>query len=463
MSPDVLAGNAPVPRPVRLSTADGDKAAGTDSCSPAALDAAAAKAKPVDAATAAKTGVPAGGRAVTCLRTGDIPAAGRAARDAAIAEARRQAPDTLQAPRDATATLRDDDPQTKEVLPIPDWCYDHVGGGWWGFRTSMCQITDVAVYIWYGTPSGQRVHIGTALALEYAYAFTSDLIDRFAFQVTVRKYWGERIGASGAATITGAAYCTGDCKPDGGSGSLRPGQFRDGVDNEGDSYWLSTRSEPGGIGYPDPEWEWNVQYLFTLPSTTRSVSPPSIRCDNAFEDDGNNSGDPETPGIQQPTIGAGCVFLGIVPVMEYSKTGFYPTLAQHIEAAQQSGLPGAYPNGVVLTRLQDAAKKRANGDRACPRGWVRPTGKSCDEYPFRSTYQGATQTTGTGRTFAPPTVAWCEMDPAWGLPTGVTGPDGWSSCMIDRNDNSQGGAALGSFYRSNRVLDLDPFFVHITP
>ncbi|WP_269112284.1 hypothetical protein [Lentzea aerocolonigenes] len=40
------------------------------------------------------------------------------------------------------------------------------------------------------------------------------------------------------------------------------------------------------------------------------------------------------------------------------------------------------------------------------------------------------------------------MDPAWGVPTGVTGP---------------GGAALDAFYSSKRVFDGDAFKVWITP
>lgn len=55
------------------------------------------------------------------------------------------------------------------------------------------------------------------------------------------------------------------------------------------------------------------------------------------------------------------------------------------------------------------------------------------------------------------------MDAAWGVPTGVTGPTGWSSCMINANDNRSGGAALGAFYSSKRVLHGDAFKVWITP
>ncbi|WP_203838421.1 hypothetical protein [Winogradskya humida] len=150
--------------------------------------------------------------------------------------------------------------------------------------------------------------------------------------------------------------------------------------------------------------------------------------------------------------------------MTYSKGGQFGRLATHVEAAQQSGLPGAYPTGTPLRRLVDTVQKRLNGDTACPRVWVRPEGRSCDEYPPRSTKQGPAQPpTGTARTFAPPNTDWCEIDPAWNVPTGVTGPTGWSSCMLPARENSVGGSLLGGFYRTNRVLDNDPFFIWVQP
>ena len=89
-----------------------------------------------------------------------------------------------------------------------------------------------------------------------------------------------------------------------------------------------------------------MQYPGTEPSTPRNLGTPQIRCDNAYTDDGNNWNDP-APGVNG-VIGAGCVLLGYVPVMTYSKTGAFGNLVTHVEAAQNSGLPGAYPNGAVL-------------------------------------------------------------------------------------------------------------------
>src|SRR5262249_1694379 len=48
------------------------------------------------------------------------------------------------------------------------------------------------------------------------------------------------------------------------------------------------------------------------------------------------------------------------------------------------------------------------------------------------------------------------------LPTGVVSSTGYSSCMIDAWQNSTGGTSLNSFFRENRVIDDDRFYVWIT-
>ncbi|GGN95847.1 hypothetical protein GCM10010112_86550 [Actinoplanes lobatus] len=54
----------------------------------------------------------------------------------------------------------------------------------------------------------------------------------------------------------------------------------------------------------------------------------------------------------------------------------------------------------------------------------------CDEYPFKSTYQGASQSNGH-----------------------------YSARVIDGSDNASGGAVLGGWYESQRILHNDPFYV----
>ncbi|WP_443742946.1 NucA/NucB deoxyribonuclease domain-containing protein [Streptomyces parvulus] len=104
---------------------------------------------------------------------------------------------------------------------------------------------------------------------------------------------------------------------------------------------------------------------------------------------------------------------------------------------------------------------QGRGDRACPQaasgGYPRPADYSCDEYPFRSTWQGSF--TGSlpqpapypGRTFS-----WCQIS---ALPQNVT--DGWSACMIPAGQNSSAGSLLNRFYIENRVIERDAFRVWI--
>lgn len=148
----------------------------------------------------------------------------------------------------------------------------------------------------------------------------------------------------------------------------------------------------------------------------------------------------------------------IAPMMLYSYSGPYEKLARHILAAQDSGLAGTHPDyglshPAPLNRLIDAAQQDANYRRACPSSYPRPAGLSCDEYPFQSSQQGASTGGGPGRTFEG-----CQVP----LPAG-TGPSGYSACMIDETDNSDGGNALGSFYLDQRMLNGDAFYVWITP
>lgn len=148
--------------------------------------------------------------------------------------------------------------------------------------------------------------------------------------------------------------------------------------------------------------------------------------------------------------GAGCVHPGFAPSVGFSVSGAAADVAVHIYSAQQSGLPGRY-GSAPLNYLGNSTLSDQNGRTACPNDWTRPSGKTCDEYPFKSTYQGASTGGGSGRTFS-----WCNVP----LPTGVTGPTGFSSCMVPAGSNSSQGGTLGAFYTANRILDGDAFYAN---
>jgi hypothetical protein len=114
-----------------------------------------------------------------------------------------------------------------------------------------------------------------------------------------------------------------------------------------------------------------------------------------------------------------------------------PDIAKNIRSIQTKG-PGHYGrpgSGHPLHRLVNSTKQNANYNAVCGRK-VRgpaPAGKSCDEYPFKTTYEGGTALSASNR-------GW-----AW-VPTG--------------EQNSQGGL-VRSFYYASRVLDHDAFWVKV--
>jgi hypothetical protein len=140
-------------------------------------------------------------------------------------------------------------------------------------------------------------------------------------------------------------------------------------------------------------------------------------------------------------------------VLGFSQTTL-PNFVQHVYGAQLSGLPGRLTTGTYLTRLTDTTLATRNGTKACPASLPRPTGYQCDEYPFRSTYEGA-YTSGATQARSLP---WCKMpDPQ------RTGPSGWSRCFIPSGENSSAGGTTGAFYRAERMLAHDPFQIGYLP
>lgn len=190
----------------------------------------------------------------------------------------------------------------------------------------------------------------------------------------------------------------------------------------------------------------NVHYPFTIksPGNARlthrptsmvsityraSTAPPlakapsgAVRCDS-------------TPRITNRF--GGCVFPAYVPSFSLStRDSKVDQAAWHIYWAQHNlkhkwGWKG---HGRPLSRTTTRAIIIRNRQVACaaaPR--PRPPGKECDEYPLASTYQGASR----------------NKDFSWRL--------------IPRSDNRNAGGSnyLLKFYRENRILDGDRFWVHI--
>lgn len=122
---------------------------------------------------------------------------------------------------------------------------------------------------------------------------------------------------------------------------------------------------------------------------------------------------------------------------------------------------GGHPSTLtrMLHRISDAAPQYAkNRNTACPAWYVRPLDKTCDEYPFAATGEGAGNplNANNGRTFDG-----CQI-PALPVESGNPGGlhlVGWSSCMIIGTQNSAGGGLLPDFHKKNRLLFGDGYWV----
>jgi hypothetical protein len=153
------------------------------------------------------------------------------------------------------------------------------------------------------------------------------------------------------------------------------------------------------------------------PNGLEYSTPISYRCDAAFGQF------------------AGCVFPEFTPTL--TALSSLPDIAKNIKAAQNG--PGHYGrpgSGHPLHHLTNVTRQRQNYSAVCARSVVGPPPKSdlsCDEYPFKTTYEGGTELSKANRR-----TAW--------VPTS--------------EQNSQGGL-ITSFYNANRVLDGDAFWVSV--
>jgi hypothetical protein len=288
------------------------------------------------------------------------------------------------------------------VVQVPEWCAPNkviltrkeaCGMGRFGIRI-INNETNV-------TTGGMDVN-------QLGYMFTNrDLIDwQYQATQTFTNIWGTAIGT----TVIGSGSCTGDC--------VASSQSWPAMIATQEALWEgyvvgeSTTYQPGQIG----SGVLDAQTTFTNPVWTRPISnsgpTPAVRCDNLLAG-----------------LPAGCVLPTVTPEMFYELSGPYPELALHVKEAQAKGLPGVL-GGTPLTRTTDKVTQDRNNAVACPASLPRPPGTDCDEYPFRSTWEGAA--------FGPYDIK-----------------------MIDSTQNQAGGNALQQFYYEERVLSHDPFWVTV--
>lgn len=177
----------------------------------------------------------------------------------------------------------------------------------------------------------------------------------------------------------------------------------------------------------------------TIRTSTRDAA---VRCDTVVKSQRYGCVDPRVAGIHTVTGGQ------------------VPDIYNHISQAHASGLPGVHFSHQIpfrtssdkyLHRTLKLNLIRHHRYIACQRRDVprpAPVGTSCDEYPFASTLEGATDGM-QARSFTG-----CEMnDPV------RSGPHGFSRCFVRANQNSLHGAMLGQDYMNNRILEGEEFMV----
>ncbi|WP_285600066.1 hypothetical protein [Kineosporia sp. NBRC 101731] len=192
--------------------------------------------------------------------------------------------------------------------------------------------------------------------------------------------------------------------------------------------------------YNKVDWAAQILPIGGTPSEYFPTVNKNIRCDRTL------------PGHKK----GGCVVASFVPTITFAEAD-YPQYYSHVLRSIGNGSPSR------LTRMANASLKKKNGSKACPSHWPRPTiDHECDEFPMRSTYEGAYTAAGQdangdwkgtaiGRTFKG-----CGIT---ALKTGTVPGAQWSSCMIDKDQNQAAGQKVKNFYLQQRLLDRDPYKV----
>lgn len=324
---------------------------------------------------------------------------------------------------------------TGSELPYPSWCLQAVTGAYLGTdRTNACGAFSSTLEVARNV-DGVRTVVGQLHYTWISWVYTAPQMLTWAHQFTLTPYagWGEGLGWT--MNGQGTSWCGAKCSLT--ETSFTPAAAAVGARQTGQAYFQSESLASGELKLNVGDW----QFWFTktgLSSTTGYTNSPTVRCDNAL------SG--SSAGCVLPDWNAGIIYSGAQ----------LPEFTAHVSQAQASGLPGS--RGNPLTRTTNESYIALNRAAACPTGvaWLpRPAGKSCDEYPFASTNQGAALAGGTARTFP-----WCGVTLQGPASTGATG---FSICMIDEAENTLAGSQLQTVgFAPQRVLSGDKIFVEVS-
>ncbi len=322
-----------------------------------------------------------------------------------------------------------------KMAPLPDECAQEAADEVWlaTSRTYACsyEILLINVYRTSGALIGQ-LNLRLVQAAELNVRSTNVELYMFAW---VWDVWGSGYPSS----VQGAVRaCEDNCTASTTSWTY----------NSIDTSWIGrgTMSVNGvskGV-IRDADTGWNLTFNYPRPifpsSQTLPVTGVAFRCDNAG-------------GLGALNMSAGCTYSNVPATIGFSQATM-PNLVWHMYDAQVSGLPGRLGSGTYLQRLTNDSLIGANRRSACPTSLTRPSGFECDEYPFASSYQGASMNGPViARSFDN-----CNMpDPE------RTGSTGFSRCFVPNGENSAQGSTLSTAIANERLLDGDSYEIGYLP
>lgn len=319
----------------------------------------------------------------------------------------------------------------------PAWCADppYMDGQWWMQRHDTCRTTHNETII--TDTNGKLISSFKFVLTQFQYAYTPDGLTT-GYSIAMTPYGGSQ-GAFADVSVFGDAWCVSLCA--GPDVVFLPARIDAGITVARQFRFTGTTTATGAVGELRSKIDFQFRALQTVLSLGVTAESYPVRCDNQLQ------------GIKA----AGCVFPVYEPEFRLNTNPTnnpnYWVNAVNVSWALFTGLPSR------LTRHTDKVKSDANGKRACPSGdpYQRPPEYQCDEYPFRSTEEGASS---SGTPFAPRTWDWCQLNwPNTPIVSSYVGPDGWARCNIPEGQNRRGGEALSNFYGNERVLAGDQFDV----